>query len=61
MIENDLDGFLDLISEKLTESPLLMDIGYEPVSVFEEELYLLVSGDVSEILDEEKDNEDGNE
>ena len=61
LIENDLDGFLDLISEKLTESPLLMDIGYEPVSVFEEELYLLVSGDVSEILDEEKDNEDGNE
>lgn len=61
LIENDLDGFLDLISEKLTRSPLLMDIGYEPVSVFEEELYLLVSGDVSEILDEEKDNEDGNE
>ena len=37
MIENDLEGFLDLISEKLTGSPLLMDIGYEPVSVFEEE------------------------
>lgn len=62
MIENDLDGFLDLISEKLTGSPLLMDIGYEPVSVFEEELYLLVSGDVSGILDEEQNNEgDGNE
>lgn len=62
MIENDLEGFLDLISEKLTGSPLLMDIGYEPVSVFEEELYLLVSGDVSEICDEEQDNgEDGNE
>lgn len=62
MIENDLEGFLDLISEKLTGSPLLMDIGYEPVSVSEEELYLLVSGDVSEICDEEQDNgEDGNE
>lgn len=62
MIENDLEGFLDLISEKLTGSPLLMDIGYEPVSVFEEELYLLVSGDVSGILDEEQNNEgDGNE
>lgn len=62
MIENDLDGFLDLISEKLTGSPLLMDIGYEPVSVSEEGLYLLVSGDVSEICDEEQDNgEDGNE
>lgn len=62
LIENDLDGFLDLISEKLTRSPLLMDIGYEPVSVFEEELYLLVSGDVSGILDEEQNNgEDGNE
>lgn len=62
LIENDLDGFLDLISEKLTRSPLLMDIGYEPVSVFEEELYLLVSGDVSGILDEEQHNgEDGNE
>lgn len=62
LIENDLDGFLDLISEKLTGSPLLMDIGYEPVSVFEEELYLLVSGDVSGILDEEQNNEgDGNE
>lgn len=62
MIGNDLDGFLDLISEKLTGSPLLMDIGYEPVSVFEEGLYLLVSGDVSGILDEEQNNEgDGNE
>ena len=62
LIENDLDGFLDLISEKLTGSPLLMDIGYEPVSVSEEGLYLLVSGDVSEICDEEQDNgEDGNE
>lgn len=62
LIENDLDGFLDLISEKLTRSPLLMDIGYEPVSVFEEELYLLVSGDISGILDEEQNNgEDGNE
>lgn len=62
LIENDLDGFLDLISEKLTRSPLLMDIGYEPVSVSEEGLYLLVSGDVSEICDEEQDNgEDGNE
>lgn len=62
MIGNDLDVFLDLISEKLTGSPLLMDIGYEPVSVFEEGLYLLVSGDVSEICDEEQDNgEDGNE
>lgn len=62
LIENDLDGFLDLISEKLTRSPLLMDIGYEPVSVFEEESYLLVSGDVSGILDEEQNNgEDGNE
>lgn len=59
MIENDLEGFLDLISEKLTGSPLLMDIGYEPVSVFEEELYLLVSGDVSGILDEEQNNEGG--
>lgn len=39
-----------------------MDIGYEPVSVFEEGLYLLVSGDVSGILDEEQNNEgDGNE
>ena len=39
-----------------------MVFGYDPVSVSEEGLYLLVSGDVSEICDEEQDiGEDGNE
>ena len=36
-----------------------MDIGYEPVSVFEEGLYLLVSGDVSGILDERTEQRGG--
>ena len=52
MIDNDLEGFLDCLSEKLTDSPLLMDISYEPVSVCDDgEIYLLVSGDVTEVLE----------
>lgn len=52
MIDNDLEAFLDCLSEKLTGSPLLMEISYEPVSVCDDgEIYLLVSGDVTEVLE----------
>lgn len=53
IIDNDLEGFLDLISEKLTGSTLLMDIEYRVVGhESANDLILLeVSGDVSSILD----------
>lgn len=41
---------LDLISEKLTNSPLLMEINYSVVGVDGEMILLKVSGDVSEII-----------
>ena len=51
MIDNDLEAFLDFLSEKLTGGSLLMEISYEPVSVCDDgEIYLLVSGDVTKIL-----------
>lgn len=52
MINNNLEAFLDCLSEKLTGSPLLMEISYEPVSICDDgEIYLLVSGDVTEVLE----------
>lgn len=53
IIDNDLEGFLDLISEKLTGSPLLMDINYDVVDGTAEGCIIIkVRGDVSEILEE---------
>ena len=51
-IENDLEGFLDFISEKLTGSPLLMDIDYEVIVADKDWIYLKVTGDASTILEE---------
>ena len=50
VIDNDLESFLDEISEKLTGSPLLMDINYSIVGGAGQTIFLKVSGDVSEIL-----------
>lgn len=51
-IENDLEGFLDFISEKLTGSPLLMGIDYEVIVADKDWIYLKVTGDASTILEE---------
>lgn len=58
MIDNDLEGFLDLISERLTGSPLLMDIDYKPIDVLEDgRIIFRARGDVSSILDLEENEE----
>lgn len=55
LIDNNLEGFLDIISEKLVGSDLLMDINYEIVGYRESNtLILKVSGDVSNIIDKEE-------
>ena len=52
LINNDLEGVLDIISERLIESPLLMDINYSVVSLYaEDELVFCVTG----IVDLEED------
>lgn len=46
VIDNDLEGFLDLLAER-SGHPLLMDITYTLVSASDGALYLTVSGDTS--------------
>lgn len=49
-----LEGFLDCLSERLTGSPLLMNIDYNVVGIVgPDELVINVSGDVSNIIDKE--------
>ncbi len=58
LIDNDLEGFLDIISEELIGSDLLMDINYEVVGVEEgNELIIKVRGDVSAVLETEEEGE----
>jgi len=53
MIDNDLEGFLDILSEKLTGSVCLMEIGYKVVGCTEDECVLMrVSGDISEVIED---------
>ena len=53
-IDNDLEGFLDILSENLTGSPLLMDISYKVVGCEDGDMLIIeVIGDVSNILDSE--------
>ena len=47
IIDNDFEGFLDLIAE-LTGNPLLMDISYRMLRVEDDMLILEVSGDDNE-------------
>ena len=51
IIDNDLEGFLDIISEKLVSNGLLMDISYRVVGNLGNTLYLEVSGDISQAYD----------
>lgn len=54
IIDNDLEGLLDIVSEKLIGSICLMDINYKCIGVENDGLTLLmeVSGDASDVLDE---------
>ena len=45
-IDNDLEGVLDLLSDRLTGSPLLSDINYEVVGHEGSTLHVRVNGDV---------------
>ncbi len=54
LIDNNLDSFLDIISEKLVGSVLLMDVTYDVVGFEEDNMIVLkVRGDVSNIISEE--------
>ncbi len=58
VIDRDLEGFLDLISEKLVDSSLLMDVGYEFVGKSGDgRLVIKVTGDPSDVLDDEDEEE----
>ena len=59
LIDHNLEGFLDLISELATGSPLLMDINYALIGVDTDEqaVILRVTGDTSAI-EENEDKED---
>lgn len=58
-IDNDLEGILDLLSERLTGGPLLMDIAYKVVGHDGDALHIEVSGDVFEVVldDDERDRD----
>lgn len=58
VIHNDFETFLDIISNKLVGSILLMDVNYSVVGHQDEYTILLnVSGDASQIIDDEGEDE----
>lgn len=57
MIDKDFEQFLDFIATEMCSNDLLMDIDYEIIGLDTTEkntVYLLVSGDVSGIIDNEE-------
>ena len=55
IIDNDLEGFLDILSEGLTGSPLLMDIDYNVDHAEDNDLIIHVTGDASTIIETEEE------
>lgn len=53
-INNDLEGFLDLISERLTGSILLNGSDYQMIGSKGDDVFLKVTGDASLILESEE-------
>ena len=53
-INNDLEGFLDLISERLTGSTLLNGSDYQMIGSKGDDVFLKVTGDASLILESEE-------
>lgn len=63
LIDNDLDSFLDLLGERLVDSPCLMDISYKAVGVTnidsgDTDIIIEVTGDVSEVIEIEDEDEE---
>lgn len=65
IIDHDFEEFLDLVAEKLVDNDCLMDINYKAVGIDniesgDADIILEVSGDVSEIIEDDEDiqNED---
>lgn len=56
MIDNDLEGFLDILSETLVGNPCLMDINYNLVATKDGIIYIEVIGDASEIIRMDSDS-----
>lgn len=57
-VDHDLEGFLDLISYMVTDTPLLSDFAYHVTGITPEgNLIVTVTGDISMILEMEADNE----
>jgi len=59
LIDRDLEGALDMFSQRLTGGDLLMDITYKAVRVEGESLVVEVSGDPAMILEMQKDRGHG--
>ena len=60
LIDHDLEDFLDIISTRLVGDELLSDINYDVVGIHPDDkniMYMLVSGDVSLILEDLEDEE----
>lgn len=58
IIDNDFEGFLDILSEKLVGSPCLMSIDYKAVAANNNEIYLQVFGDASSVINFESEKEE---
>lgn len=55
--DNDFETALDIMSERLVDSPLLMDINYDVIDTLPDDMLVVhVRGDVSAVLDEEDDD-----
>ena len=52
ILDINIEDFMDILSTKLTGSPLLMDIGYQIIGTQNNNLIIHVTGDASSILDE---------
>ena len=56
LIDHDLEGILDIMAERLTDSPLLMDINYSLVDILDEKSAVMrVRGDITNILETDMD------
>ena len=56
LIDNDIEGILDIMAERLTGSPLLMDINYSLVDILDENSVVMrIRGDITDILETDMD------
>lgn len=56
LIDNNLEGILDIMAERLTGSPLLIDVNYSLVDILDENSAVMrVRGDITDILETDMD------